>query len=529
MNVKNKKLFLPTDNQSYLILFFLAFLFLFNYFPQAIIINEDMSLINATEVDAGSIMQSILGLYESPYYSMFNSYHSKYYGWSYYVITFLFLTPIKVVNYLFFNSSNQIDFISIRLIFLVIGFLTIYFTYLLFDSISRGKERILVVLLSIAVIFPPVTNLYYKIHPETTGILFIILSLIMLINYIQNLKLKNYFYSVIFLATASCAKQIFFFASLPIIFLYYKLFSINQKLPYIKYLKSKTFHLLFRNTILIAALIFFLFNPYVLVNLPEFILRQGSLVIGFQEENTTLIKSFYKWMDIIDNDPIYLISLILCPFNLLYSSVFLLKKGKSKYTYLNIFNCFNILFLFFLLVKGNQFAFSSHYLIPLNIFLYLNILAISIYIFSMKYKYIVYFLRLSLYSAITASILINFSIIQSNLDIRSDYVNSTPYKTFSYIKNLTSENKNLKIVHDHHVAAPSVLKNTCHYWNKCSGNIIYDFKPDYVFFDSSWTYMGKEHEPTEILKTYVQKNNMILVDKIHNISIYKSISLIDTE
>ena len=41
--------------------------------------------------------------------------------------------------------------------------------------------------------------------------------------------------------------------------------------------------------------------------------------------------------------------------------------------------------------------------------------------------------------------------------------------------------------------------------------------------------MGKEHEPTEILKTYVQKNNMILVDKIHNISIYKSISLIDTE
>jgi len=526
---KAKKLFLPTDKKSYLILLFLGSLFLYYYFPQALIVNEDISLVHAMEVDAGSIMESILGLYETPYYSMFNSYHSKYYGWSYFVITFVLLTPIKIISYLFFNSNPQIDFTSIRLIFLLIGICTIYFSYLLFDKITKGNERVLVVLLCLAIIFPPVTNLYYKLHPETTGILFVTLSLIMLMNYIQDIKFKNYTYSVIFLATASSAKQIFFFASLPILFLYYKLFSTEQKLPYIKYLKSKNFYLLSKNTILIAALIFFLFNPYVLVNLPEFIARQGSLLIGFQGENVSTVESLFKWMDIIDNDPIYLISLLLCPLNLFYSWIFLLKKSKSKYTYLNIFNCINILILFLCLLKGNQFAYSSHYLIPLNIFLYLNILAISIYFFSNKNKYIVTSARLFVYSIFAISIYSNFNVIQSQLDSRLDYLNLTPYKTYSYIKNLTLNNKNLKITHDHHVALPSTLKNGCHFWNKCSGNNIYNFEPDYIFFDSTWTYMGKPHEATDILNIYVKENNMILIDKIDNISIYKSNVMTDTK
>ena len=62
----------------------------------------------------------------------------------------------------------------------------------------------------------------------------------------------------------------------------------------------------------------------------------------------------------------------------------------------------------------------------------------------------------------------------------------------------------------------------------CGSNYIDEFKPNYVIFDESFTYAGKPHIPTLILKTYVENHHFILVRKLkdqdNEISIYKKSS-----
>ena len=94
--------------------------------------------------------------------------------------------------------------------------------------------------------------------------------------------------------------------------------------------------------------------------------------------------------------------------------------------------------------------------------------------------------------------------ITPQIEIQADINIAKIFNFLLDFRSASSGNKNLKITHDHHVALPSTLKNGCHFWNKCSGNNIYNFEPDYIFFDSTWTYMGKPHEATDILNIYVK-------------------------
>ena len=93
--------------------FFKLFLFLIFsilFLPQTFILNEDINLIFAFEVDPGSIIISINNLFNIPYYNMFNGYHTTYYGWTYASLTFLFLLPFKLIFFIFKIESFFLQF-----------------------------------------------------------------------------------------------------------------------------------------------------------------------------------------------------------------------------------------------------------------------------------------------------------------------------------------------------------------------------------------------------------------------------------
>ena len=102
-NLKKNKVY-----NFYKFLIFLIFAILF--LPQTFILNEDINLVLAYEVDPGSIISSINTLFNFPYYNMFNGYHTTYYGWTHASLTFLFLLPFKFIFFIFKIESFFLQF-----------------------------------------------------------------------------------------------------------------------------------------------------------------------------------------------------------------------------------------------------------------------------------------------------------------------------------------------------------------------------------------------------------------------------------
>lgn len=515
-SITNKNL--GNFSRAYFIIFLtlLAGIYSYIYFPHAFIINEDITLINANDVDAGSIMTSILSLFDYPYYSMFNSYHSNYYGWTYYVVTFLFLIPVKTVNYLFFNSDPTIDYLTIRLVFFLIGLFYVLATFTLFNKISLNKERFFSFLLSLLLLLPFATNLFIQIHPETTGLLFLTLGILFLINFSRNYLNKSFNYSIFFLALASCAKQIFFIGSIPLLICFYTLLAKKKNLTFYKYLTNSESKKYFYRSAKIGILVFFAINPYVILHPIDFIMRQGQLMLGAQSGSISFYENINAWLNLIKGQTFLYISLIIVPINILSSFILYWKKDKTVNFYLNMANCFAILFILIMTIRGNNYLHSAHYLNPLSLFLYLNILSVGLFLINFSNKITAIIIRIFIYSFLVYYLIFQYSNVKVYLEERLDFKSTLPYITYEYIKNLTKDDPSLRIAHDHFIAPPSDLKFTCHYWNTCSGDLIYDFNPDYLIFNADWTYVGKPHIPTTRLKQYAIEKNMILIDKINN-------------
>ncbi len=96
----------------------LIFLFTALYLPHTFILNEDLGLLMAFETDPGTISETIIGLLDN--YNFHDHYHSRTYGWTYYLINTILLTPVKAILDIFnFANSQAILLFFIKLIFQV--------------------------------------------------------------------------------------------------------------------------------------------------------------------------------------------------------------------------------------------------------------------------------------------------------------------------------------------------------------------------------------------------------------------------
>lgn len=488
----------------------IALIFTALFIPHTFIMIEDLNLISAYEVDPGSIIASIEDLFRAPYYSMLNGYHSKYYGWTFMAICFVTLLPLKLFLLLTGIKSKLLVYFTIRLVLFTIGLIS---SLLLFEILNKfTKNRLLPFLTTLLYVISPTSYLFYFIHPESTGTLFIFAAILFLINFSKKFDSTSYFLGLGALVLASLSKQIFLFASLPILFCFFHFYCQNKNTNYIKFISSKDFLRIFKLTFFTALAIFFIIHPYAFFKVKKFFIYQSELSTSFTSKiEVSLSESLSKWFALLKYSAIMYISFVTIPLVILFASYKYI-KNKNPLAFLVIVNSFTALLCFFMVAFGNRFLYSTHYLQACFIFLLLNIFAIISYLTSLKNSFLRNsFKALSIYFLILAIFYAGYTNLPKTFD-RLHYKEGSAYKTYSYIKNHVTMND--KIAHDHMVAVPVEMeKISCHFWRGCGSDYIEEFNPNYVMFDNKFSLVLPSKE-TQRLQKYIEDHKMVLIHKI---------------
>jgi len=487
---------------------FIIIIFSLLYFPHSLILNEDLNLFMSLEIDPGSLLVSIKGLFKSPYYNMYNSYHSSQYGWTWLAINFFLILPVKILFYLLnINNEILINYFA-KIIFYFINLISVLILFRLNIKILKYNNILLALTITSLYIVNNFYGLFYYLKPETTGILFFFLSIIFLIDYNQKSK-KNFFYlSFCCLFLSVLTKQLFLFNAIIFSFFLFYLYLIKNNLNFYSNNLTKIIFNQFIKITILFLLIFFLVNPYAFIHPIALFKGQYILSTVFSSE-ISYSESIFQWIKVYSSTLYLLIPFsvnILC----LIAYFFLKKKNKFYFAFIiALFACTIITLL--LIPTVNKKSFLNTYLVGL--------LPIS-------FLQVVFFIKLVLgYKNLIKKIILNtffllffitlffngYSLIQSSKN-RFDYKSSVQYHLFEYAK------KNFylvdKIVVDHNSGSiPEFLnKNTCHYWRECNTyEAILNFGPDYVIFSDplpKWSW--NNNLEGENLKKYVVNNKMQL-------------------
>ena len=487
----------------YKLILFLLFSSVF--LPQVFILNDDTNLISSYEVDPASLIVSINSLFNSPYYNMFNGHHTTYYGWTYASLTFLFLFPFKLIFFFFKIDSSFFSILLIRFAFYLIGLFSVFTLFRLCRKVLGTKNLIINFLLVILFIFSPFYNLFYFLHPETTGILFTFLAVIYLFDYEKKSKKRFYYYSFICFVLAALSKQHFFITSFFLLIFLFFLFCKKNKIILLTYVFFKEII----KSFLLSLFIFFLVHPYAFLKPFKFFYSQ--IFIGTEmTKNTNLnfFDTFILWVNLYKSSPFFLFSMIL---NILNIIIIIQKKNS------NVEKIFN--FTLFLIIVSTIFYFSFGNKTNINFYHYEAIYPIIILQLLLFLKTI---LDLSFFNKIQFKILLvflllifpiyNFGPTIKSLQQRFLYKEGISYKSYEYFKeNLTF---NDKIANDHTVAIPFYMKDiSCHYWQGCNTyNQILNFQPNYVAFsDPLPVWSWSENLEGKALKKYAEDKKMKLV------------------
>jgi hypothetical protein len=495
------------------------------YLPHVFILNNDLGLIIGYEIDPGSIIISIENHLNN--YNLHNSYHSKFYGWTYFFLNFLVLAPLKFILLLLGIETKFIIYFSIRLLFFLLGLYSVIIFYNLNHRIFQNNA--ISFISTILYIFSPVGfHFFYFIHPEIVGSLFLFLGLFYLFKFSKKQKYKFYFISASFLILSSLSKQIFFFLSLPVFFCFFHTYCVKFKKKYSEFLLTKTFLNFFFITVTLAIIILFIIHPFALIEFKKFIEYQLFFFSFVNSEYTfSLSESISRWLKaILEIPPLFLMILFL-PIMLAVS--FYNYKVKLLNFYFNTL-VVAIFVILLLIIFLNRFLIQVVYFSPLYPFLILALMGSLNFFLINKNSLSPFFITIFIVFIFFNFI---FSIYYSfpKMINRFFYKDSLAYKTYEY--NLINITKSDRLVYDHYISVPTKLKvYSCHFWQGCGEiNTISLYDPNIIIFNEDWKVNGKITKETKTLIKYIKNNNFYLKAKIfgtggHNysvtgVSIYK--------
>lgn len=469
---------------------------------------------SASDVDSASNLKAILGLYEYPFYSMFNSYHSLFYGWTFYSITSIIYLPFKILNDLSINSFMY-DAIGIKLIFFIYGYILIISHHILLNFFLNNKFKLLSLLLTFNLIIPFDKKLFIQLHPEIIGMFFLNLAILFLFKYKYKFKYQHNYKFLVFSALSAYSKQVFIFLLIPLFF-YYVFQDINLRL--LQKVKEIKRFLKFCFIIFFVFLAVFLFvHPYAFFDVKKFLTHQTSLFFSFQGESASFFLSCTRWIALVLNNDLILAASLISSFLIFIIYLATYFYHKIFFQFIVLFSI-TLIFLFVVIAKGNSQILSLHYLNPLIIFshLILSLLFIQIYLkikntIFKKLIYVIFSFFLIL------NIFLNYKNLNTYLYERLDYQNTLPYLIYNKTSEIFVNEPNAKIAHDHFVSIHSdYIDNSCHYWTTCPNyDSIVIFNPDYIILNPNFSWLNKPHEPTENLKKYIIENGMILVNQVY--------------
>lgn len=475
-------------SSPYRILLICVFTVLF--FPHVFVVVKGFNLAIAYEVDPGSIIGSIISLYQN-HYNMNMGYHSAYYGWTYYAISFFLLAPIYIAQKLKFISDDYYTFlVGLRFIFFVIGLSSI----LVYFEVAKRvlKQNFLSFIATLLLIASSsVSTYFYYLHPESTGLLFLLLGIFCLLRFNDGAGGDHrwYTYGLLCLVLSALSKQIFFITALPVLFLFFYLYCHHHAIPIFKFAISKQFGKILLWTGFFSIFIFFIIDPFAFLQ-PKIFLSNQTLVISNQMflMNLTFMEGVRQWIETIKLIPVIFLSLVLAPFTLLGVMIFGRDQKIERAFY--IVNILGSVLFVIIFTISSRFIISAMYFAPIYPFFILNFLSIPLFIMrkwnvtALKFLIAIplaYFLFFTLLTDFSYSISTNYT--------RLIYKDSLIYKVYSYIEEKIPAGS--KIAHDHFVAIPSDKGLTgCHYWQGCGTDYIEEFDPDYVIFNEDFTFNG---------------------------------------
>jgi len=503
--------------------FFIFLIFSYFYFPHVFILNEDYNLASSLETDPGSLISSFSRLFEKPYYNMFKGYHLQYYGWTWASVTFIAILPFKILFSLFGINDDSYTIFLIRFVYFLIGLSSVFALFKICNKFLEYQNILLSFFVTNIFIFSPfyVFNLFYYIHPESTGILFSFLGIICILNFQYKSKIIFFYLSIIFFALAVFSKQAFIFSSLTLsIYLFFLVLK--------KDLSNKNFSLILKSKIslliksfLIVSFIFFLVHPYAFFFPYRFLSLQISLGGSFNAnilEDLDFYSAINLWIKTYASTFYFSIPFILSIFNPLIIHFSTKNLDDQILNLLTIICTLIVILLYSFINRANIDIYYFQVIVPISFIQILIFLKCIFQINLFKKNYFKFIISLFLLIYLLPEI----SGTHKRSQDRLSYKKTVNYKAYEWAK--TNLNQTDRIAIDHRFAIPSKLNNiSCHYWRDCTTyDKIVAFNPNYVAFTDPLPFWGwNKNEQGQNLKKYVEDNNMKVINIIESDKTYR--------
>ena len=517
LSIKKKDV-LSYLSSPYRIILIIIFTVLF--LPHVFVVVKDINFVTAYEVDPGSVIRSIIRLYDITY-NMNETSHARYYGWTYFSINFFLLIPVYALTALKIIPTDYYFFVSIRYIFFLIGLASV----LAFFEVAKRtlKHNFLSFIAAMLYIASPITfRFFYFLHPETTGLLFLFLSILCLTHFNEG-KAEDYrwyTFGLFSLVLSTLSKHVFLITALPVLFLYVYFYCHHHKKSIFRFLVSKQFAMVLLASIGFSILIFFIINPYAFIKPERFLTNQRNLFFSHAGAGSPLtrLEAIKAWINIIKSIPIIYLTIISLPFTILGAVIFGRDQETGKMLYIvNILT--SVLFITIMSITS-RFIIYNAYFAPIYPFFILNLISVPLYIIRkwnakrpiklLSQLALICFLFVVLVGDFSDSIPMGYA--------RFMYQDSVIYKAYKYIEENIPNGS--KVSYDAYVAIPSGKEITaCLFWDKCAEDIE-EFQPDFVLFYEEYTFNG-EYPATERLNNYVNDHHYVLIDIIETVSVWK--------
>jgi len=501
----------------------LVIVFFTLYFPQTLIMNESVETIAAFETDASLMVDSVFQHLKT--YNMQTGYMSKFYGWSYFFINYLILKPIIFLENIFNINNISFNIFLIKIIYFLISLSSCIVLFFLLKKIF--KKNIISFIGSLLYILALLkTEFFTDIKPETTGLLFLFLAQIFLINFIEDKKEKMLFWYLLGISSLTLsvlAKQPFVFLVFPTIIIFYWYYIEKEKMNFFRnFFTKKTFLIILLSIFTVTIITFIVYphlfrHPINFINIQKILLKdhgsKGSLVL----KGTILFKA---WITTIWNTPFLKIVIFSYPIAIIIA--FLNKKYILRKFF--IINFLSLPILIFLVCKNAGLFINPNYLAPfLSIFIILLLLPFSV-ILTIKNK-IIKFILIIFYIYLF-SLLFFYQIfnINTKLSNRKEYKQSDVFQVSNYISKEISTNSKLAVSEG--VLIPNnnneSIYESCHWWQNCGLKLYLDnFKPDYFIFIKNTSYNGIQPEYYSNYINYIKDHNFQIQTIIGRFVVYK--------
>jgi len=489
----------------------LALMVLLFFGRPLLIMNElGFSMLSGIAVDHASMLDSQIKMLE--FRSLYNQtmgYHSSYYGWSYFAVSFFLLLPLKGMALLF-------DWSVFTTLYIGLKFLHVAYTVAAALSFYALAKRFLpafpaYALAAVTVLAGTIVRYQYIFHPEVFGVLFFNLALIRLFDMSKagedssgSNPYVSFFVVLGYLVMSSLAKPSLLLVALPataVLFSVYAKITMPGTLLY-RLPTLLSFRQLFYRAAIFSVGLFVVIHPFFFIRLKSSIEKQ-LFNLNIHSNSPMALppdEALMEWGGILMGQPFLGLGLVAMGILSLYLLLWL-KREQPSSREIGAIVVANLVVAIYVIVSIRL------YIVPGYLVVVQSVMALSL---GAMLCWLVKWLPLGVYVRHTivavCLVLLAWPSIEYNmLKYKEflDYKETPTYAVFEY--SLTHMTPGATIAHDNWAGFPEGrFGQLFHYWNT-TPEVLRRERPDYVVYDPTYAINGKTQDATHMLTDFIKE------------------------